>query len=141
MTPQALYDHPTKYVTHVLDDLHGFKFDHVHEADLAWWNMNTNERVTVRTIEDHVHSCGRRIWRLATVWLDERPVMVIQNAGREGDDHVKRFITDSMAFLEMFIYLRSLARQDVPDCNAVAAAEEIEGLDAFYGHKLGESWA
>lgn len=141
MTPQELYDRPAKYVTHVLDDLHGFSFDHVSEANLAWWSMRTNEHVTVRTLEDHVLSCGRRIWRLATVWFDALPVMVIQNAGREGDGHIKRFITDELWFHEMVIYLRSLVQHDDPEVFAHDAAGEITGLDEFYGHKLGEPWA
>jgi len=36
----------------------------------------------------------RRYWRLSTVWYQDHPVMVIGNAGREGDDSSVRFVTD-----------------------------------------------
>jgi translation initiation factor RLI1 len=64
--------------------------------------------------------------------------MIIQNAGREGDDHYKRFITDEFTYISMVQYIKSLIPvsfetkiQDVVD-----PEEEIEKLDKFYDGEL-----
>lgn len=59
--------------------------------------------------------------------------MVVQRAGREGDDHKARFVTDAAAYAEMVSYLKALLGEQVV---AVAADQDIMGLDEFYGNKL-----
>lgn len=59
--------------------------------------LKESAQVEIRLIKHHDFD-ERRFWRLATVWYKKKPVMVIQNAGREGDDFVRRYITDAVQF-------------------------------------------
>lgn len=96
-------------------------------------------RLEVKTVK-YVNFDGRRYWKLATVWLDGKPVMITQNAGREGDDCCRRFITDLELFKELLAYVISLLpkrldyEQAEKDC--VAPEAPRDDLTCFYGHKL-----
>ncbi len=135
MTPNELYAMEPEEVTYSLDYLSGVYFNHVDidEMDmLATFNVK-QDRVEIRMLKNFCFD-GRRIWRLATVWFDKQPVMVIQNAGREGDDHQERFITDVEQFSKMVGFIRSLVppeQIDVYDPN-----QQIDGLTSFYGNSL-----
>lgn len=96
----------------------------------------SSERIETRFIVDH-NIDGRRIWRLATVWLDGEPVMVIQNAGREGRDFCARFITDEERFVEMIRLIEELEREINYDKLEITNADEpsIE-FTAFYSNAL-----
>lgn len=48
---------------------------------------------------------GRRYVSMHTLRLDGKPFMVVQNAGREGDDHRKRWVTDKEAFQQALSHL------------------------------------
>lgn len=80
---------------------------------------------------------GRRYWRLATVWLDNIPIMVTQNAGREGDDHRKRFVTNPDQLFELIKYLHLLANKvNYQPEDVVSADHNIPYLTKFYGNSL-----
>lgn len=98
-----------------------------------------NERVTLRFLKDWCFD-GRRTWQLFTVWLDERPVMIVQRAGREGDDHIARFVTDAGTYGEMIKYLREITAEEEEISEHVAPDAEVEGLDRFYGYSLDGSF-
>lgn len=88
--------------------LKGCYFDHMPEVSSYAIPSTTNiERMGVRTLANFDYD-GRRIWRLATVWFDDQPFMITQNAGREGDDHARRFITDWKVYEQAVHYLMSL---------------------------------
>lgn len=85
----------------------------------AFYNYNLNpdfEKENTRIITKvhmHYYRDTRRYWRLASVWyIDEEgnevPFMVIQNAGREGDDYSTRIISNKYTFLEAANYFRDL---------------------------------
>lgn len=85
----------------------------------TFYNYNLNpdfEKENTRIITKiHMHykRDTRRYWRLASVWYInedyiEIPFMVIQNAGREGDDYTTRIISDKCTFLEACNYFRNL---------------------------------
>lgn len=107
VSPNEVYALQPQRVDRALDFLNGCYYQHIPEVDLWGIPDAANQRVEGRIIR-HVDYDFRRYWRLATVWLDDRPVMIVQNAGREGDDHAQRFITDPAAYIEMVAYLRSL---------------------------------
>jgi len=62
--------------------------------------------------------------------------MIIQNAGREGDDHRRRFVTDKEKYKEMIKYIRTLLESEEEIEDYFDPNEDIQGLDSFYGHTL-----
>lgn len=106
MTANELYNIKPKSVTKELYNLH----KHIDELD-SFCNYEANERVEVKEIISYCFD-GRRVWDLSTIWFDGNPVMVIQEAGREGEDHVADYVTDKERYREMIQYLRSLEEED-----------------------------
>jgi hypothetical protein len=85
----------------------------------------------------HVQYDYRRYWELTTVWFDGQPVMIVQNAGREGDDYHERFITDPHAYADMVGYLRTLLPADLNDPSDVVDPNvERDDLLAFYSDEF-----
>jgi len=137
-TPNDLYAMTPEIVTKDLTHLEGCYYNHVEEIGTQLMLHNVeNDRVEVRFLKDYCFD-GRRVWQLATVWFDEKPVMITQNAGREGDDYAKRFITDAVAFVEMCQYIKSLLKvEPLVSVDPVDPDEDVEGLTKFYGNELG----
>jgi hypothetical protein len=142
MTPRELYLKSLESPESISNDvsiLMGCYYDHIKESgiDLGTHETLNAEMVEIRMLKDFCYD-GRRIWRLATVWFDKKPIMVIQNAGREGDDHAKRFITDVGNFKKMVSYIRYIYDVNNPDEEDIFS-ENDEGLNLieFYGQKLG----
>lgn len=139
MTPIDLYKMTPIEETTELYDLAGYIYNHVEELDIFsyLYSSDVSERNTKVKIKIYKNHCfdGRRIWRLASVWFEDKPVMIIRNAGREGDDFHDRFITDKELYLLMIDYIRSLMpRED--SIETVSKFDDIPNLDEFYGHKL-----
>jgi hypothetical protein len=133
MTPQQLYDMSPQEVSHDIECY----FDHVKEIELSLdLRYRKSPRIETRFVK-HFNFDERRFWRLATVWFDGKPVIVIQNAGREGDDWSKRFITDADAYKGMLVHLAELSAQLIAPPESLPADQEIENLDSFYGNSLG----
>ena len=92
-------------------------------------------------VKIHVHKDfnfdGRRFWRLLSVWYIGKPVCVLQNAGRKGDDYSNRFVTDERQFAEMVRHIRTLfifENEELDD--VVDVDEDILLLAEFYGNSL-----
>ncbi len=138
-TPQELYDAKPESVSNELRTLFGSYYNHVEESGLQGGDIlwdKTSDRVEIRCLKDFSFD-SRRFWRLATVWFDKRPVMVIQNAGREGDDHRRRIITDEDGFIGLCMHLITLRTPKVrPTSVVVLPTDEVEGLTEFYGNSL-----
>ena len=140
MKPAELYQREPIRSDSDLTVLFGCHFDHMPEAGAEYWRIEgvemKSERLEIRYYKDH-HYDGRRIWRLASVWFDGEPFMVIQNAGREGDDHAARFITNVEQYKQAVIYVKSLlppAFGKVSDI--VSADDDIPDLTEFYSDSL-----
>lgn len=106
ITPNELYNRTPVYVDRDVRPLNGCYYSHIPEImleDIPEPNTRIERRILWHYDEDH-----RRYWELATVWFDDHPVMIVQNAGREGDDHAQRFITDPVAYIEMVSYLQTI---------------------------------
>ncbi len=114
-------------------------YNHIREADIDNFPYDlASDRVEVRILK-HFDFDHRRFWRLSTVWFDAKPVMVIQNAGREGDDHARRFISDWPLFLQMCTHLKQLADLKAPEieqADVIGADEANDKLDFFYKNRL-----
>lgn len=135
MTPKQLYEMTPESTEKSLYPLAGCYYNHLPEAgDSHEWISSETDRVEVRTIKYFDYD-GRRYWRLATVWFDSKPVMVIQNAGREGDDHRERFVTDHAQLMAMASHVRSLMKPEEPR-DVVAIDADLPELTDFYGQSL-----
>ena len=145
MKPSELYQRNPVKVDHDISILQGCSYDHIQEVhyhadtyfahDLKGLDI---PGIEIRYYQDFYFD-HRRFWRLASVWWKGNPVMIIQNAGREGDDYFGRFITNAEAFDEMTTAIReTIARKPIPvDRSIVVSPEmEIESLTEFYGNKL-----
>jgi hypothetical protein len=143
MTPNDLYNYNyhNDDVTYNISTLAGCYYTHIPELETelqrcSYGNiMLTQTRVSVKTVKYHSYD-GRRIWHLATVWLDDKPVMVIQNAGREGDDHAARFVTDLDAYREMVAYLRSIIPIEWDETEVMDRMQDNPALTRFYDQSL-----
>ncbi len=120
-------------------ELSGCYYNHLPE--IPGWGTGGDydqDRVEVRVLA-YVNFDGRRYWQLATVWYRDEledgplwvPFMVIQNAGREGDDHSDRFVTDSALYAKAVRYI--LSRTAIQAVEETALDEERSDLDFFYG--------
>ena len=140
MKPRDLYEMAPESTTMDIFDLNnGHYYDHIPEIGVDdWWNIDfsKNSRIEIRTIKYHCFD-GRRTWELRTVWFDNKPVMVIQNAGREGDDYAKRYVTDRDAYTKMVGYLLSLMRTGNFSDTVHDMDEDIPDLGTFWGYSLG----
>lgn len=98
MTPNELYNLKPIRSDFDVAILFGCYYNHMPEIEhLYTLPVPDNTRVEIRYYKDHSYD-GRRIWRLASVWLDGYPFMIIRNAGREGDDFADRFITNEAKY-------------------------------------------
>lgn len=135
-----IYSLKPKKVTKELDELKGFYADLLPEIDSDDLRSidDKNEKVEIQYYVDYSFD-GRRTWTLASVWFDSYPVMIIQRAGREGDDHYKRFITSKDNFTSMVQYIRSLITLVKDDyLDVIDENEDRKDLEMFYGHYLDE---
>ncbi len=75
---------------------------------------------------------------MASVWLDDKPVMVIQNAS---PNFRRKWISDAGAFIEMCHYVRSELLHQRPDIRRKLADvadgnADVRDLLHFYGHNV-----
>src|SRR6185369_14813929 len=98
MKPSDLYARDAEDTWKDLSVLMGCYYKHLPELEQVWdrLDLEKNEKVQIK------------VYRY--VDYDGRPVMIIRNAGREGDDHHSRFITDGGRYFEMLKYLSTLCR-------------------------------
>jgi len=146
MTPAELYSLPPESIENNVRTLTGCYYNHVPELGEYWAmpdvKMRPNERVEIRVHRHHQWD-HRRFWRLASVWFDGKPVMVIQNAGREGDDHRMRYVTDHETYAQMVGYLMTLPilkpDEDRPGQNTRYVAPDTDlgdELTTFYNESM-----
>lgn len=139
MTPNELYARavPDSGVSSDLLLLRNSNYDHVPEVGYGLRPTDPNARVIVRCYKEHNFD-GRRFWRICSVWFDSKPIMIVRNAGREGDDHRSRFVTDPAGYDLMVAYLQTLTMPSigVKVADVVEPTREIPTLTSFYGNHL-----
>lgn len=117
-------------VTYDLDEI----ADHIYESGynfmLSWPEPNKKIEIRILVLR---RLDARRIWKLTSVWFDGQPFMITQNAGREGDDHVARFISDYTTFAQAINYLRTLDNKE-PNFGQppIDPTKEFDELTNFY---------
>jgi len=133
MKPSELYKRTPVKTTNTLWELEA----HIPELLDACYTVidGENPRIEICYFKDHCYD-RERVWTLAGVKYCGEYVMVIQNAGRGGDDHQDRFITDYPKYQSMVKYIRELiGEHDIPDdlCDPEA---DIPQLTEFYNQEL-----
>jgi hypothetical protein len=145
MTINELLARTPEETTKDYSDLAGFVYSHFPEiADHDWFKIDWNKNLLLtQSIYKHFDYDGRRFWKLASVSFDGVPFMIVQNAGREGDDHVHRFIIDSEGYLKTLNYLKDLypisTATESKNTTSIAPHErvyDLPKLDKFYDGEL-----
>ncbi len=146
ITPADVYKLPTQETINDLNHIHlesylnGCHYNHMPEIAESYSNVKYNDDAKDFEVRVHKHFNFdyRRFWRLASVWLNNYPFMIIQNAGREGHDHRKRYITNANVYWQAVGYINTnviVQPQDVDDLVEVNA-QLGEELTSFYGNSL-----
>lgn len=136
MTPKELYEISTDQVG-PLTYLKESNYDHIPEAIVDQWDLIDikSDLITIKIVKEFYFD-ARRFWRLCTVWYDNKPFMIIQNAGREGDDHSERIITNADLYNTACVHIRKLIRVSVNDISIVDENSNLNNLISFYGSSL-----
>lgn len=132
MTPNQIYALEPAQVKTCLYSLCDLLKD-VDRYDIDW---DLNGRVEARYYADHSFD-GERCWSLYSLWFDDKPFMVCQEAGRGGRDHRDCFITDLDTCRAAEEYLRTLGRAG-DGRQAVSPDEDAPALTSFYGCELSD---
>lgn len=140
MKPSDIYKLPEirQHWKMTFDELVSGWHSHIPEidpGDIAWEKVNCLTRIDIKVHVDHF--CDyERICRVASVWFDEQPVMIVRHAGRSGTDEYSRFITDRHLYTEMVEYAKSKILRDDIVSDVFTEDEDIEVLDFFYGAEM-----
>ena len=136
MTLRDVYGCPVVRADTDLGWLIGYYYNHVPElgpldGPQTRWAAQDQilTRLHGRLIEDH-----RRDWCLRSVWYQGSPIMVCVNAGREGDDHVERWVTDLGRYDQMVRFMRTLAPMVLTTVET--APDVVRRTHEFYGAQV-----
>jgi hypothetical protein len=110
---------------------------HVPEIDtygLDHEAVEATKRIEYRELAYHSPD-SYRTWELGSIWLDGKPIMVVNNSGRGGDEYSERWITDAALYSEMIVFLRQfIAHSEVT--GFVKADTKIPAMTEFYGNTI-----
>jgi len=142
MTPAELYSRTPENVTLDIQSLVGCYYNFIPEIDVNSFQhhdwLEDNTRIEMVDYKNFDYD-GRRFWKLSAIKFDNVFVMITQNAGREGDDHTARFITNPEVYKKMVAYIHAMLPlpddevEDITDIN-----DDIPTLTKFYGGELDE---
>ncbi|GAA4418122.1 hypothetical protein GCM10023187_51190 [Nibrella viscosa] len=144
MTPQDLYNRTPEREDNDLRVLTGCTYNHIPEVTTFPEQEPTptagGKKVLIRYYKDHFFY-NHYLWRLASVWFGGKPVMIIQNAGLEGEEFKRRIITNAQLYLKLVQHLNGkLTDVFLKTGDLVDSTQEIRGLDAFHGSMLDTSF-
>jgi hypothetical protein len=122
-TPFSIEEHLTEFP-------YGLKIDYNHD-----WSGFPFQ---VRELKNHSYD-GERCWCLRTVWYAGQPFMIVQNAGRGGQDHEDRFITDTQVFNKFISALQEIVIKETP-YDVIDPDEDRNDLDFFYDQHLNQTF-
>lgn len=136
MTANQIYELTPIKIEKNTYSLNRFCDFHIPELNSLSINNKMNEHVEIKFYADYSFDV-RRYWELTSIWYKNKPVMIAQNAGREGSDHIRRFITDSKAYFEMVDYLSTLCKNYNAYANQIINGDkDINELTEFYSNSL-----
>lgn len=152
-TPQELYAQPTEFETNNLNvmfsdntarpEINGCYYKHMPEVESYCSEMVFPDDAICLKLKVHqfFDFDGRRYWCLSSLWFLGAPFMIMQNAGREGDDHAKRYVTDLRTYNRAHNYVNNAAiyaDESEFDTDIVSPTESLgNNLTTFYGNTLG----
>jgi hypothetical protein len=153
ITPQDLYDQPTEFETNNLNEMfsssnthteiNGCYYNHMPEVSSDQLERQFDSAALCLKLKVHqfFDFDGRRYWCLSSLWHLGTPFMIMQNAGREGDDHAKRYITDIKTYNRAHNYVnnrRIYVEVAESESDIVNPTEPLGNkLTTFYGNTLG----
>jgi hypothetical protein len=134
MTPRELLTLEPQRTSHDI----AVALSHVPEADA--WDIEPEEddRIEIR-IYAFVDFDGTRSWELGSIWFDEEPALIFQEAGRSRSDHYERWIVDPDVYWSLVKYSFELPRTDeAPHREDARGMDDEMGdvLTTFYGCAL-----
>jgi hypothetical protein len=113
--------------------------DHLPEFPYSLYEYDfTGFPLQVRELKDHSYD-GERSWTLRTVWYAGQPFMIVQNAGRGGQDHENRFITDTKVFVAFISALYEITTSQTK-YDVIDPDEDRNDLDFFYDQHLNQTF-
>lgn len=137
MNIDELYNTDLPLTSHKLGLLSDEYFNHVKEIGEII-SLNGLEEVEVDEVVikyAEIKGHGFAFWRLGTVWFEDKPVMIIQNNGYHGFEHVLRTITDEVRYKKMIKYI--LRFVDVQEVEDLAEPDEYSAnVSSFSGNSL-----
>ena len=141
MTPAELFAREPQKIEKDFSELQGCYYNHLSELELQLGDLDKAEAPGIELrVYGYKFYDERRYWQLSAVYFENEPVMIVQNAGREGDDHSERFIVDVDRYCAMLRVIAALPRRAglIPaDADFVVDMNvDINGLDDFYGDSL-----
>jgi len=109
----------------------------IPESEWGYAELSQDEFpfLQIKYYADHCFD-GRRVWELYSIWFNDKPIMLCQEAGREGDDHDESFITDPQAYRDLVNEIRKFAvtpTEDKCDPNV-----DLPEYTEFYRNNLSE---
>lgn len=107
---------------------------YLHELNLNDIEMPDEQRRLVSKIHCTHTFDESRNWRLGSLWFDEKPFLIYQEAGRTGD-HEARYVTDRVLLWEAIRYAQTFQVDDYPDDKLDPDQPCLE-LTHFYGTNL-----
>jgi hypothetical protein len=129
-------------------DLFGCYYSHMPEVpgevalqarDRTYWAANA---LLVEKTHYRRQSDARRFHAVRSYWLNGVPFLVTLNAGREGDDYARRFVTDRAVYAAAVSHVRALYRP--PASDPPGGGQEVRNdfdplpeLGDFYGRAVG----
>lgn len=139
MKPIEIYALPATKTTTSLSQLDYVETNHLPEITESISKIShLNEKIVIHTIKEHSYDYDSS-WCLYTVWFENTPVMILQEAG-ESNDHEERFITNEPKFIEMVQYIRSLLQTLEPsNIDVYDEEEDLPELTHFSGYRLNEN--
>lgn len=104
--------------------------------------MEAEGRLQVRELINDNIGDGYRMAQMSTVWFDGEPVFIVQNAGRSGRDHFKRWVTNSEKYVALVAYLLSKAMAQQVSSDLVSPEEWVyeEEVFQFYGRDFAQDF-
>lgn len=142
MTPNELYDRIPDKSSYDLNDLsvgsYGRQLYEIDELGCGYWFPDIKQTDIEIRIYKFFDFDGRRFWKLQSVYYKGNPVMIMRNAGREGDDHCSRFITDKERFKQLICQVKQhiLETSDDEEISDIVDGDDDVGVESFYDGTL-----
>lgn len=104
--------------------------------------LNTLDAEKSLSVNQVYFSCedGERTIEMYTVYYHGMPVMIVQKAGRGGEDFFRRFVTNATGYGEVVDYLRNAFNKTTEDCFDPEADRYIDDVLSIYGNDVSEQF-